>query len=61
MSVTNDIINALDRKQHCAFLFVDLSKTFDSVDHQSLLSRLNDIGIGDKAIEQFKNYLAERP
>jgi hypothetical protein len=26
MAVANDIINALDKKQHCAALFVNLSK-----------------------------------
>ncbi len=58
MLVTNDIINALDRKQHCAALFVDLSKAFDSVDHVLLLGRLSDVGMGDK--EWLRNYLADR-
>lgn len=61
MLVTNYIINALDRKQHCAVdLFVDLSKAFDSVDHELLLGRLSDIGMCDMAIEWFRNYLADR-
>lgn len=44
MLVTNDIINTLDKKQHCAALFVDLAKAFDSVDHEILLYRLGRIG-----------------
>lgn len=28
---TNNIVNALDRRQNCSALFVDLSKAFDSV------------------------------
>lgn len=55
----NDIINALDKKQHCADLFVDLSKAFDSVDHEHLLNRLSNIGIGNTAINWLKKYLTE--
>lgn len=39
MSETNDIIKALDRKQHCAVLFVELFKAFDSGDHELLLTQ----------------------
>lgn len=30
--VSNDIVEALDKKMHCATLFIDLSKAFDTVD-----------------------------
>ena len=41
ISVSNDIITALDdKKKSCAALFIDLSKAFDSVDHGLLLQRL---------------------
>ena len=33
MAVAN-IINALDKKQRCAALFVNLLKAFDSIDHE---------------------------
>lgn len=49
----------MDKKQHCTALFVDLSKAFDSVDHELLLKRLINIGIGNTAINCF-NYLTER-
>ncbi len=38
--VTNYLITALDKRQHCAALFVDLTKAFDLVDHALLLQRL---------------------
>ena len=60
MLVSNDIIEALDKKKHCAALFVDLSKAFDSVDHALLLQRLGCIGLGKMALSWFKNYLSER-
>lgn len=58
--VTNDIIGALDKKQHSAALFVDLSKAFDSVDHGLLLTKLRSIGLSEKAVAWFQNYLVDR-
>jgi len=28
-----DFVESMDNKQHCAALFIDLSKAFDTVDH----------------------------
>ena len=58
--VTNDITSALDRRKHCAALFVDLSKAFDTVDHQLLLKRLSDIGLDMDACAWFHGYLSSR-
>lgn len=58
--VTNDLINSLDCKKSCAALFVDLSKAFDSVDHNLLLQKLRSIGISEAAMKWFDNYLSER-
>ena len=56
----NYIINALDKKQHCAALFVDSSKAFDSVDHELLLARLRNIGLSEGAVNWFRNYYSDR-
>lgn len=58
MPVTDDIIRCLNTKKHCAALFVDLSKAFDSVDH--VLQRLHCIGLTEMALNWFKNYLSDR-
>ena len=60
MAVANYIINALDKKQHCAALLVDLSKAFDSVDHELLLARLRNIGLSEGAVNWFRNYRSNR-
>lgn len=58
--VLNDIVSALDRKEHCAALFVDLTKAFDTVDHALLLHKLMDIGFDSNASNWFKSYLSNR-
>ena len=58
--VTNDIISGLDKKKHCAALFIDLSKAFDTVDHPLLLQALAKIGFDKKACAFFEDYLHER-
>uniref|UniRef100_A0A3B3HBJ0 ribonuclease H n=1 Tax=Oryzias latipes TaxID=8090 RepID=A0A3B3HBJ0_ORYLA len=58
--VVNDILLALDKKQHCALLFFDLSKAFDTVDHGVLMHRLSCFGFSNTVLSWFRNYLNER-
>uniref|UniRef100_M4AZN2 ribonuclease H n=1 Tax=Xiphophorus maculatus TaxID=8083 RepID=M4AZN2_XIPMA len=58
--VLNDIITALDNNQHCAVLFTDLSKAFDTVDQAVLLKKLQRIGFDEKAFKWFENYFQDR-
>ena len=58
--VVNDITGALDRKQHCASLFIDFSKAFDTVDHDVLRLRLGSVGLSNAAVGWFSNYLSNR-
>uniref|UniRef100_A0A8C5N2E5 Reverse transcriptase domain-containing protein n=1 Tax=Gouania willdenowi TaxID=441366 RepID=A0A8C5N2E5_GOUWI len=60
MKVINDIIAALDKKQYCASLFIDLSKAFDTVDHAILKRRLHLIGLSEHTVAWFSNYLENR-
>jgi len=60
MKVVNDIADILDNKQSCAALFMNLSKAFDTVDHQILNQRLASIGISSHAVGWFVNFLSER-
>ncbi|XP_013857613.1 RNA-directed DNA polymerase from mobile element jockey, partial [Austrofundulus limnaeus] len=58
--VINDIIVALDQKQYCASLFIDLSKAFDTVDRAVLKYRLLCLGMSDQVVSWFSNYLSDR-
>ena len=41
-------------------IYVDLSKSFDCLDHAILLSKLNYYGLNDNAINLLENYLSDR-
>ena len=60
LKVVNDICVALDKKQHCASLFIDLSKAFDTVDQDVLRLRLLNSGLSDQAVAWFTSYLENR-
>ena len=56
MKDLNDIITAIDEKEHCAALFLDLSKAFDKVDHSVLVN----VGFSSKSVKWYENYLSDR-
>ena len=41
-------------------VFIDLAKAFDTVDHQLLLTKLENIGLDVNAVAWFKSYLSNR-
>jgi len=45
---------------HDGALLVDLSKAFDTVPHQLLLTELRDIGCSTEVLNWFCNYLSDR-
>ena len=48
-------------KSRCPInIYVDLSKAFDSLDHNILLSKLKFSGLDDKAINLLRSYLSNR-
>jgi hypothetical protein len=54
------ITEHLDNKHHTIGLFLDLSKAFDTLDHEILLSKLNSYGIRGLANKWVENYLTGR-
>ena len=51
---------AIERKLFVGILSVDLTKAFDTVSHNILLQKLNDLGIRRDIWLWLKNYLTER-
>jgi len=61
LRVLSDILCALDRGDFALLTLLDLSAAFDSVDHATLLSRLEiSYGIGGTVLDWFKLYLHGR-
>ncbi|CAH0563181.1 unnamed protein product [Brassicogethes aeneus] len=54
------VVNGMDKDKKCIAIFLDLAKAFDTVDHELLLERLEDIGIRGTALLLFKDYLENR-
>ena len=57
---TDSIIKFLDEGQYCMSIFVDLTKAFDTVDHEILLDKLDRYGIRGHANDFFRSYLSDR-
>ena len=48
LQLVNDISNSFERGQYTLEIFIDLSKAFDTVDHEILISNLEYYGIKGK-------------
>ena len=61
LKIINDMLWAMERKNVTAMVVMDLSAAFDTVDHNILLSILeNKFGIKDVALRWFESYLRPR-
>ncbi len=59
--VTNDLLWSFDRGCISLLVLLDLSTAFDTIDHNLLLNRLeNVVSIGGSALAWFKSYLSDR-
>ena len=59
-SFTEEVLNARNKKENVAGLFIDLTKAFDVVNHNILISKLEAIGIRGLANQWFTSYLNNR-
>ena len=60
LQLTRDITDSFEKGEFILAVFMDLSKAFDTVDHQILIKRLQYYGIDGTALEWFKSYFSNR-
>ena len=60
LELTDRIISAMDNNDVPIGIFLDLSKAFDTIDHNILLHKLEHYGIEGIPLQLFKNYLTNR-
>ena len=58
--LTNTCYQAMERGEMTGTVFIDLSKAFDSVNHEIILDKLEKSNMSSSVINWFKSYLYER-
>ena len=60
LELQDRITKSLASKKWCSGIFLDMSKAFDTLNHDILLSKMSHLGIRDTPLQWFKNYLYAR-
>ena len=60
VELVNEITNAFERNMYTLGVFIDLSKAFDTVNHDILLTKLKHYGVTDNNLKWFKSYSTNR-
>jgi retron-type reverse transcriptase len=55
---TDNILENADNGLITAFVFLDFSKAFDTVDHAILLCKLKSVGLDDNSLNWFESYFS---
>ena len=60
INVTDNILKAIDEKSASLLVLLDMSKEFDSLNHNLLLGKLRKLGLKASVISWFSSYLSSR-
>ena len=60
VELVDKILNGFSEEKYTLGVLIDLSKAFDTVEHQILLKKLSLYGVKGKSLEWFESYLSER-
>ena len=56
----NKIVSETQQRNHVLGIFIDLSKAFDTIDHNKMIAKLEHYGIRSTALKLLSNYLKNR-
>ena len=59
IDVTNRLLQNIDKGQLTGIVFLDLSKAFDTIDHDVMLNKLIALGLSDSAIVWFRAFISQ--
>jgi hypothetical protein len=57
LKLTNSIRKSSDSKLKIGIVFIDFQKAFDSIDHSILMKHISELGVKNKNLAWFQNYL----
>ena len=60
LQLVDQIYESFERNEYTIGVFIDLSKTFDTVEHNILLKKVEIYGISDTNLQWLRNYLSNR-
>ena len=60
LELVDRIINHMDKNEVPINIFLDLSKAFDTIDHNMLLHKLRFYGLDGSTLLLFESYLSNR-
>ncbi len=60
MEIVDRIMTEMDKNETPINIYLDLSKAFDTLDHQILLKKMEHYGVRDTSFNLFQNYLTNR-
>ena len=60
INVSDNLLKAIDEKSASLLVLLDMSKAFDSLNHNLLLEKLRKLGLKDSAVSWFSSYLSSR-
>ena len=60
VDLVDNIFCLFNKRKHMIYIFANLSKAFDTIDHDILIKKLQLYGVQRNYLNQFKSYLTNR-